>query len=845
MSSEKNLPTLLRNGYIKPNENLKFSKKEIDAISNTRGIDYIINFISDRVSSVSGSNPKIPAKSLGDRVIILKSDTGSGKSTVIPPFLYEAFKLRANKNIAVTQPRILTAIDIAEGLPDNYKYLKLDDNLGYSTGDYKRIPKNKGIIFMTIGTLLEQLKTSIDEDFMKKYSFILIDEVHDRDLNVDTSLYLLKKLLATNYKNINCPMLILMSATFNHNIFMEYFDCPEKNFIQVVGSTFPIEPNFPKFTPPNVIQYAINKAEEIHVSNILDITNNDKFRDIIIFVSGKAPATEILEKLHLFNAKVLSKPFTQVLNYIEEKKKRDVTGGSDDSHYYIAPIDLNSTTFKLSGIEFQNMFSDINNITIPIYKINEKGSVDLKSINHWVKPSRRIIIATPIAETGVTIETLKYCIDTGFLTDVSFNPDFGVKTIIPKDITRGMAIQRRGRTGRKANGYWYPCFTEEIFNSLETDQFAAILRSDITSELMGIFIKETESEITENKQQGKTKKYIYDNNLFLTNKYTDTTYYQLLHTKQLNISTIDFLESPSANSLVYSTEKLYGLGFIDSQYNPTLLGLYANKIRKISMECCRMLLAGYSHGANIIDLITIISFVEVERMYIMKRGYVPINIHPKFNEKEYEFYYKIIIGDEFVEYLLIWEMYSELLENMIKDSKTRSGKGKSFKFDMAKIEEWCTGNKLIYEGILSVTTMRNELIESLIAMGLNPYWNGLGLEKGTYNLLTMFRENLDEFVTEVKKIKLCIVDGFRFNIIIWDNTSKKYILQHRNIPVQIRAPVLSRMGDNAIQTNANFLISSNIMLRQSQIDKNIFQFEHSGSISILDSIDIDLGFLGH
>ena len=846
MADEKNLPTLLRKGYIKPNEKLKLSKSAINTISNTRGVDYIINFISDRTPSVAGSNPKIPAKSLGDRVIVLKSDTGSGKSTVMPPFLYEKLQLRTNKNIAVTQPRVLTAIDITEGLPENYNFLKLDDNLGYTTGDFKRPPRNKGIIFMTIGVLLNQLKNDIDEDFMKRYSFILIDEVHDRDLNVDTSIYLLKKLLETNYKNVNCPMIILMSATFDPTIFMDYFGCPDENFIQVIGSTFPIEKNFLKFDTPNFLQYAINKAEELHISNISDIDNNSKFRDIIIFVSGKGPADEILGKLHLFNAKVLSKPFSQVLKYMDDKKKNEKTGGVEDSRYYIAPIDLNSKSFNSGGNEYQNMFSDINNISIPIYKFNENGVIDLNTITHWVKPTRRIIIATPIAETGVTIETLKYCIDTGFLTEVVFNPDFDTKTLIIKNVTRGMAIQRKGRVGRKSDGFWYPCYTEDAFNALEIDQFASILNSDVTSELLGIFIKETDSTIVENKQQTKSKKYICDNNLFKTNFVTDTNYYQLQNLKQLNIASIDFLESPSASSLVYSSEKLYGLGFIDSQYNPTLLGVYANCMQKISIESRRMLFAGYAHGANIIDLITIISFIEVKRMDILTRKYTPINIFPKkLNEKEYEFYYKIIIGDEFVEYLLIWEMYSEFLDKMLNETKARADKGNPYNFDVSEIEQWCLDNKIIYSGLNNVTALRNEIIDSLISKGLNPYWNGLGIEKGSYNLLTMFRENLDEFVAEVKKIKLCIVDGFRFNIIIWDNTSKKYILQHRNVPIQIRSNVLSRMGDDAVQTNANFLISSSIMFKQSQNDKDIYQFEHSGCISILDTLDIDLEFLNH
>lgn len=848
MSEGQNLPTLLRSGYIKPNPKLKLSKSAINSIKNMRGIDYIMNFISDRVPVSSGATARKQARSIGDKVIVLKSDTGSGKSTVMPPFLYETFQDRTRKGIAVTQPRILTAIDIAENLPEHYTYLKLDDNLGYSTGDYKREPKNKGITFMTIGILLQQLKSLEDEMFMRKYSFILIDEVHERDLNVDTSIYMLKKFLEVNYADPNCPIVILMSATFDPTIFMDYFNCPQDNYIQVIGSTFPIEKNFLKFDTSNYIQCAINKAEELHITNIADIEENSEFRDIIIFVSGSVMARSILEKLHLFNAKILSKSFSQVLQYLEDKKKSEKLGGtSDDKRYYIAPIDLNSKTFHASGAEYQNMFSDINNITFPVYKLNEKGGVDLKSVSKWIKPTRRIIVATPIAETGVTVDTLKYCIDTGFVTSVQFNSDFAVKTIIAKDVTQGMATQRKGRVGRKSPGEWYPCYTEKTFNALQLDQFANILTSDVTTELLGIFIKETESMIIENESHTRSKKFIYDNNLFLTNYLTDPSYYQLTQLKQLNIASIDFLESPSANSLIYSTEKLYGLGFIDSNYNPTTLGVYANNIRKISMESRRMILAGYAHGANILDLITIVSFIEVERMWVLHRKYMPININPKkLNDKEYEFYFKVVIGDEFVDYLFIWEMYSEMLDTMMKDTKAKADKGKPYIFDVSKVEQWCLDNKLIYAGINKVALVRDEIIDDLITMGLNPYWNGLGIEKGTYSLLKMFRENLDECVGEVKKIKKCVVDGFRLNLIIWDNSTKKYILHHRNIPVQVRAPVLSRMGDDAVQTNANFLISSNIMLRQCQNNKDMFQFEHSGSISILDAyLDIDLGFFDH
>jgi HrpA-like RNA helicase len=825
------LPTLLRKGFVVPRSGTTKSEKE--NLKNIRSIDFVINFISDRIPIAKGSNPKIPAKNVGDKVIVLKSQTGSGKSTVLPPSLYENFQERTNKNIAVTQPLVLTAIDIPEGLPEYYPFLQLDDNLGYLTGEFKRKPANKGIIFMTIGTLLQQLKVMSDESFMNYYSFILIDEVHDRSVDIDMSLFLLKKFFALNYSNPECPMLILMSATFQPKIFMDYFGSPKENLITVIGSTFPIESNFLKYDSTDYIKYATDIAERIHITNISDIDEDSNFRDILIFVKGAGPVRAILSALHKFNANILSKNFDSVIEY---DKNRTIGGGTN---YYIAPIELTGSSFGLSGAEYQNLFSDIKDITVPIYKLDAKGNVNEKEVDKWVSPSRRIIVATNVAETGVTIETLKYCIDTGFVTSAEFNPDFGTSALLVKNITKGMAIQRKGRVGRKSPGFWYPCYTEDTFNDLSDDQFADILKTDITESILSIIIKETETTMVEEESQHLSKNDIKNKMLFKKHYATDNTYYYFKSIKKLNMSSVDFLETPSANSLNYSIEKLHILGFIDNQYNPTRLGMYAFRIRKVSMENRRLLFAGYSFGANILDLITIIAFSEIGRHKIFHRKYTPINMST-LQQKEYEFYYKILISDEMVEYILIWELFSEFLDSIIKK--------KSYdKFSTNDIKEWCLSNKLQYDGIIRIIRYRDELIESLISIGINPYYNGLDLPKGSYNLLKMFRQNnLDEFVDEVKKIKQCIYEGYRLNLCVWDNNTKKYILHYRNIPIYIKSNVMSMMGDNAIQRNPNFVVISNIMIRESMFSKGTYQYESSGSCSVLDQyISPDLNFMKH
>jgi HrpA-like RNA helicase len=810
------LPTLLRKGFIVPPKGI--SKSQKDAMSNMRSIDYIINYISDRTSESIGGSPKYVAKCMGDKILILKSDTGSGKSTVLGPFLYETFNERTRGTIGITQPRVLTAIDIANGLPEHYTFLEMGRNLGYVTGDYKRKPSEKGIIFMTTGILRQQMKVMTDEEFMKKYSFILVDEVHVRDINIDMILYEIKKFLEVNYKNPECPMIILMSATFEPKLFADYYGTPKENIISVVGSTFPIESCYLSHDTPNYIAKAIEIAKNIHNDNLADITETNVFRDILIFVLGQSAVKEIINGMNEFNSMLYEN-----------------NTGSQALIHYIAPIELTGKSFGLSGVDYQNLFSDINNILIPVYKM-ENGKIST-IIDKWVKPSRRIIVATNIAETGLTIETLKYCIDTGFVNSMEFNSDYGAKVLLGKNVTQGMAIQRKGRVGRKAPGFWYPCYTKKTFDNLLEKQLAVMLNSDISESLLSIIIKETDTTSVECKSHHISNDDIIQQNLYRINHLTDNKYYKTTSLKSLNIASVDFLEMPSSSSLTYSVEKLHGLGFIDNLYNPTTLGLFAFKMHKISVENMRMLLAGYSHGANILNLITVIAFVEHGRQRIFHRKYTQINMFKKkLTDKEYEFYHKIVIGDEMAEYILIWDIYSEYLDQLI-NKKTNT-------ITTQLLEDWCLENKLQYKGMLYISGLRDEIIESLISIGLNPYYNGMDVKQGTYNLLHMFRQNLPDFVLELKKIKHCILDGYRFNLCVWNNKEKSYVLHYRNIPIYVRCTILGRMGDDAIQTNPNFIILSDIMLRASMKNKGMYEFESSGSVSIMDTyVNVDLNFL--
>jgi HrpA-like RNA helicase len=178
------LPTLLKHNVIIPH--MGETKQQI---SNITGIDFILQWFQPRIYNPSS------VKNISDKIIILKSATGSGKSTVFPTEFYLRFYKIMKKNIIVTQPRILTAVSIPKIIASENAYKKenredgegieLFKNIGYQTKEYIRKPLEKGILFCTIGVLLQFLKNMPIENFFKKYGCIIIDEAHERSTNLD------------------------------------------------------------------------------------------------------------------------------------------------------------------------------------------------------------------------------------------------------------------------------------------------------------------------------------------------------------------------------------------------------------------------------------------------------------------------------------------------------------------------------------------------------------------------------------------------------------------------------------------------------------------------------------
>lgn len=762
-------------------------KKELDQYVP---LTYITNWFSEKY--------KGKPSSVSDRILILVSSTGSGKSTALPPELYHLFQSSTNKNIACTQPRVLTSIEIPKTiLPYHTKEalaaaghsgrepLKMGENIGFQNSALSRKP-NKGIIYMTIGTLTQQLNIMTDEEFIKMYSIIILDECHERSLGADLCMFMMKKFIYRNYANPECPFFVTMSATFDYMKFCDYLLSDVKkpkryeNIIKVAGFTFPITEHFNQYDSPNYNTDAINTVIKIHEENSGDFLQKGKlakdsdpkatlFRDILIFAAGSSDIKELKKKILDLNDK---HPFFQ--------------------KHPVLPLELSRDTVSGQAKDYKDLDKPIETL-----RINGKT------------PTRRVVLGTTVAETGITINTLKYVIDPGYHKSKEWNPNFSAEALILKPVTKGMYRQRRGRVGRKAPGDCYALYTKETMELMMDDSFPDIIKEDITLDLLNLIVKELEITDTE------------DESLLTLMKKE-----KMFNKTSVNLYDIDLMDLPSADNLAYSVDKLFTLGCIDGNSIPTLTGVITNRIRMVTIESIRMILAGYCWGVSIMDLIIIASFMQFKKKDVindkMKREYGQAKQSGYFSlfeqskesmVTEYNTLKTQLLIDDFIEPLLIFEEFQKKVQD-------ENGIG--------KVKSWCESIGLKYDTLVSVIAKRDDIIYQLAMCGLNPYLRNT--DSLTYSKLQYDSDKI-KYITN---LKYCIWEGYKCNLCMWDSSKKTYKTRktHINLSFEsefVQTPTeIAKYGDN----NPKFILFDSVNY---QFDKQTNMYNPNvGRACILD-----------
>ncbi len=686
------MPTLLEKGTIRVK----------DAAEQKRANSMVaINFIKEKletmIPNMNGRSASRPVKLIGDKILLLKGRTASGKSVSIPPLAYQ-LSAQTRKSVICSEPRVINAVDIVKTISTLHVYksmFKENINLGYQTGPIKTKIRERGLIFCTTAILQMTMQNRPDK-VMNKYQVIIVDEIHDQSRESTTLLFMIKKFLEQHYENPRCPVFILMSATFDEDRFMRFFDIPSDQYIEVIGASFPIKRVFSSYDVGNIEEFIAQKCISIHINNLSDL--DEKYKDIIVFVKGSDLIKKLVDRIDKFNLLLHEKGIKYIRETFEEKRlEAKVDGGSSVVLPYLVAVNLSSSTYARTSEDFKNLYEEnVQNI-----KREVKGSK--------VSATRKIIFSTPVAETGITIEGLKYCIDTGIALQPEFNPEASLTINKISCISQYACEQRFGRVGRKAPGECHMAYTEKSFGLFPKEEAAKIIKEDITSTILELCVSESECSLTEMEPSVMFEKFKL--------KGSDVYFSSV---KKPDMKEFKLLNSPSASSLTHALEKLFFLGFINEDLTPTAIGYYAVRFHRLSVECVRMIFSGFVNFASILDLITIAAFATVGVNKVFSKTFDPAP-------------YRLLPTDGgFLICLHFWHSF--------------------YKDPTAVIE----GVKL--DGLFDLIDVRNNIIDSFVANGINPFHNNFNVKVLDWDVL-----DNDEIKRETAKIKQCIYEGFKLN----------------------------------------------------------------------------------
>lgn len=384
-------------------------------------------------------------------LFILKGLTGCGKSTYFIDTLQKEF----GGNIYCTEPTKLLCENNFKGQISLFQRTA-GANLGIKTSDRSIPPQHYGhVLFLTIESLNNIIYNKISQ--LSKVKIVVIDEVHELSSETIISLYQIKLLLNNSSLSSCCPLFILQSATLDVEKMAEYFDINVQdplNFANIIGSTtYPIDMNFVQDPSlplaDSIVENIVNCFKE--ELERVKVDNTDQYGNILIMVnSGRIIETYIYMLKKTLTERNLIPPQDILIFY----RWLNETTSIDESKLQVLILELNSTNTK-STLSLTN-----------------------KIITQTEKNLIKIIFSSSVAESGVTIQNVKYCIDSGYSRKNIMFPlmDTVTTQLIPE--TYSSFVQRRGRIGRISPGKFIGLYDESIITELRDENSPTLYSSD-------------------------------------------------------------------------------------------------------------------------------------------------------------------------------------------------------------------------------------------------------------------------------------------------------------------------------------------------------------------------------
>ncbi|KAJ7997354.1 hypothetical protein DPEC_G00228110 [Dallia pectoralis] len=351
---------------------------------------------------------------------VLIGETGSGKTTQIPQYLYEAGIGRQGV-VAVTQPRRVAAVSLATRVAEE-KRTQLGKLVGYTVRFEDVTSSETKLKFMTDGMLLRE---AIGDPLLLRYTVVVLDEAHERTVHTDVLFGVVKAAQKKRKEQNKIPLkVIVMSATMDVDLFSQYFN--KSPVLYLEGRQHPIQIYYTKTPQSDYLQAALVSVFQIHQEAPVS-------HDILVFMTGQ----EEIEAL--------------------ARTCRDIAKHLPDSCGLLT--------------------------VIPLYA-SLPPAQQLRVFQPAAKGCRKVILSTNIAETSITISGIKYVIDTGMVKAKRFNPDSGLEVLAVQRISKAQAWQRAGRAGREDSGSVYRLYTEEEFDNLIPMTVPEIQRCNLASVML-------------------------------------------------------------------------------------------------------------------------------------------------------------------------------------------------------------------------------------------------------------------------------------------------------------------------------------------------------------------------
>ncbi|KAG0001580.1 hypothetical protein BGZ79_004460 [Entomortierella chlamydospora] len=434
--------------------------------------DLLANNVS--FQALQMARAKLPAWSFKDQlvkavkenpVVIVCGETGCGKTTQVPQFILDSWIqecIGEHANIVCTQPRRIAAIGVAERVAVE-RSTDIGQQVGYAIRGENKSGRNTKLLFCTTGILLRRLHS---DPTLQNITHVMVDEVHERSVDSDFLLIILRDLVRKR-KDLK---LILMSATINSELFSGYFDnCP---VIEIPGFTHPVEELFmeqivartghtPDFRGSNVRRTKMTEAME------------EEWEKTKAQYESEGLSEDTISKIKTMEAYAERIDYELIVASVGDILKRKEPAGSVDGAILIF---LPGVMEIKKCIDALTAFSKTVSQTLDIIPLH--AALTPKEQNSVFAPVRKgvrkIVVATNVAETSITIDGVVYVIDSGRVKETKMENN--MTKLVETWTSFASTRQRKGRAGRTRPGIVYKLFSKRQSLKLAPQQDPEILR---------------------------------------------------------------------------------------------------------------------------------------------------------------------------------------------------------------------------------------------------------------------------------------------------------------------------------------------------------------------------------